>query len=114
MALDDMASVIAAVMALADNALVAFDLFPEGVLATSENETHADKLVVRWNRESVVCKSVSQSIVGPGMIANARQQCSTVQYGFQENDVGSLDSGITKRNERSNSHGKGSQPRVVG
>lgn len=50
MALDDMASVIAAVVALADDAFVAFDLFPEGVLATSENETHGDELVVRWNR----------------------------------------------------------------
>jgi hypothetical protein len=54
MALDDMTSVIAAVVALADDALVAFDLFPEGVLAASENETHGDELVVRWNRESVV------------------------------------------------------------
>lgn len=39
-ALDDMAAVVSAVMALTDDPLVAFDLLPEGVLSTGEYQTH--------------------------------------------------------------------------
>lgn len=38
--LDDLAAVVAAVVALADDALVALDFLAEGVLATGEDETH--------------------------------------------------------------------------
>lgn len=42
MAFDDMTRVIAAVVALTDKALVAFNLFAEGVLAAGEDETHGE------------------------------------------------------------------------
>lgn len=40
MALDDVAAVVAAVVAPADDALVALDLLAEGVLAAREDEAH--------------------------------------------------------------------------
>lgn len=39
-AFDDLAVVVATVVALADDTLVALDLLPEGVLATGEYQTH--------------------------------------------------------------------------
>lgn len=40
MALDDVAGHVAAVVTLTDHALVAINLFPEGVLAAHEEEEH--------------------------------------------------------------------------
>lgn len=42
MGLDNMSAVVAAIVTTTDNALVAFNLLPEGVLATCEDETHGD------------------------------------------------------------------------
>lgn len=42
MALDDVAVVVSAVVALADDAFVAFDLLAEGMLATGEYQTHGE------------------------------------------------------------------------
>lgn len=42
--LDNMTGIVAAVVALADYALITFDLFTEGVLAARENKTHGELL----------------------------------------------------------------------
>lgn len=45
MAFDDMAAVVATVLAAADDAFISLDLLPEGVLAAGENKTHDDEMI---------------------------------------------------------------------
>lgn len=74
-ALDDVACHVAAVVTLADHALVAIDLFPEGVLAAHEEEEHGggreagaagrlEEVVVFWGRK---VSRAMRRVVGDGL-----------------------------------------------
>lgn len=84
-AFDDMTGVVTAVVALTDDALVAFDLLAEGVLAASEDETHGG-VGWRWKWESVASRSwvlnrggcQEAKYINGALFSQSKQQCMVV------------------------------------